>query len=148
MLKNLLPCLGIVFGLSLVDGCDHPKSKPTGTPGAGGSGGPGTGGSGAQDGGAGQGGSSSTSGAGGATGGGGSGSTGAGGANVPSTELIDNLDDNDARIMMTGGRQGPWHSFNDSNGGNQQPPVGTGFMPASGGANSTPYAVHTTGSGY
>ena len=62
--------------------------------------------------------------------------------------MIDNLDDNDARIMMVGGRQGPWHSFNDSNGGNQQPPIGTGFLPVTGGANNTSHAVHTTGSGY
>src|SRR5262249_28312309 len=60
----------------------------------------------------------------------------------------DNLDDGDDRILMTGGRQGPWHSFNSSNGGNQQPPISGPFAPQSGGANGTPYAVHTTGSGY
>jgi hypothetical protein len=49
---------------------------------------------------------------------------------------------------MANGRQGPWHSFNDSNGGNQQPPIGTGFLPVPGGANGTNHAVHTTGSGY
>ena len=62
--------------------------------------------------------------------------------------MIDNLDDADGRIIMANGRQGPWHSFNDSNGGNQQPPIGTGFLPVTGGANSTSHAVHTTGSGY
>ena len=44
-------------------------------------------------------------------------------------DMIDNLDDGDARIIMANGRQGPWHSFNDQNGGNQQPPFGTGFLP-------------------
>ena len=73
---------------------------------------------------------------------------GAAGTTGTSSEMIDKLDDNDARIMMVGGRQGPWHSFNDSNGGNQQPPIGTGFLPVPGGANSTSHAVHTTGSGY
>ena len=62
--------------------------------------------------------------------------------------MIDNLDDADARIIMANGRQGPWHSFNDSNGGNIQPPLGTGFLPVAGGANNTSHAVHTTGSGY
>ena len=49
---------------------------------------------------------------------------------------------------MANGRQGPWHSFNDQNGGNQQPPYGGTFTPQPGGANGTSYAVHTTGSGY
>jgi hypothetical protein len=75
------------------------------------------------------------------------GATGSGGA-APSTEMIDNLDDNDGRILVVSGRQGPWHSFNDTSSGNQVPPINGTFAPQSGGANSTPYAVHTTGSGY
>lgn len=75
------------------------------------------------------------------------GATGA--TDIPlTTELIDDLDDNDGRILTSGGRQGPWHAFNDQNGGNQQPPVNGPFVPKAGGANGTPYAVHTTGSGY
>ena len=42
--------------------------------------------------------------------------------------MIDNLEDNDRQIIAANGRQGPWHSFNDSNGGNIQPPLGTGFQ--------------------
>jgi hypothetical protein len=89
---------------------------------------------------------------GGALGGGGTGSGGASsgsGGSGPSADMIDNLDDGDGRILMTGGRQGPWHTFNNnSNGGNQQPAYTSTFLPQSGGANNTPYAVHTTGSGY
>jgi hypothetical protein len=62
--------------------------------------------------------------------------------------MIDNLDDGDGAILMAGGRQGPWHAFNDTSGGNQQPPVNGPFKPESGGANGTPYGVHTTGSNY
>ncbi len=51
-------------------------------------------------------------------------------------------------ILMTAGRQGPWHSFNDSNGGNQTPSINDPFLPDMGGANGTPYAGHTKGSGY
>ena len=75
------------------------------------------------------------------------GTTGAGGM-VSSLEMIDNLEDNDRKIIVANGRQGPWHSFNDSNGGNIQPPLGTGFAATAGGANNTAYAVHTTGSNY
>ncbi len=66
-----------------------------------------------------------------------------------SSEMIDHLDDNNGFIIVVNGRQGPWHSFNNTtSSGNQQPPIGTGFMPVSGGANNTPYAVHSTGSGF
>jgi Glycosyl hydrolase family 45 len=75
-------------------------------------------------------------------------SGGSGGApNVPAADMVDNLDDNDGRILQANGRQGPWHAFNDQNGGNQQPPVNGTFTPQTGGANSTAYAAHTTGSG-
>lgn len=91
---------------------------------------------------------SGTTGTGATTGSGGGPAGGTGGAAAPSFEMIDNLDDNDARIIVAGGRQGPWHAFNNQNGGDQRPPIGTGFMPQAGGANSTPYAAHTTGSNY
>jgi hypothetical protein len=71
-----------------------------------------------------------------------------GGSPVMGTELIDDLDDGDGRIMMTSGRQGPWHAFNDSNGGNQQPPPSMTLTPEGGGADGTPFAAHTKGSGY
>lgn len=62
-------------------------------------------------------------------------------------ELIDNLEDNDARILAENQRTGPWHIFNDQgNGGNQQP--SGSFMPEAGGANGTQYAVHTSGEGF
>ena len=85
-----------------------------------------------------------------APGGGGTGAPPQGGSAgaIPISDPIDNLDDGDGRILMVGGRQGPWHSFNDSNGGNQQPPLSAAFAPESGGAMGTPYAVHTSGSGY
>src|SRR4029079_9931675 len=96
-------------------------------------------------------GTAGTNGAAGTAGGGNSsgsaGTTGAGGSG-PSLEMIDNLEDNDRQIIVANGRQGPWHSVNDSNGGNIQPPLGTGFVATAGGANNTGYAVHTTGSNY
>src|SRR5689334_14311317 len=155
------------FALSLSQACGH-KATPgesgtagSGTPGGGGSTGAGnttgTGngtGTGDSTGSAGDG-SAGTTGAGGsatgtagsATGTAGSGTgtagaTGTGGSG-PSTDMIDNLDDNNGFIIQANGRQGPWHSFNDTtSSGNQQPPLGSGFMPASGGANNTAYAVH------
>ena len=112
------------------------------------SGNAGTTGTGNDSGSAGTGTAGSATGAGGSAGDTGTGnSTGAGGTGTVA-DMIDNLDDADGRIIMANGRQGPWHSFNDSNGGNQQPPIGTGFLPVPGGANSTSHAVHTTGSGY
>ena len=105
----------------------------------------------------GSGGSTTGAASGGATGSGGDGtpgggsggrSGGSGGAPAPTTDMIDNLDDSDGRILQANGRQGPWHSFNDQNGGNQQPPVNGAFTAKAGGANSTSHAVHTTGSGF
>jgi len=92
-------------------------------------------------------------GTGGTTGGAGGGpaTTGKGGAagTPPSgVSVIDDLDDGDGRIAMTAGRQGPWHAFNDTNGGNQKPSVNGPFTPEMGGANSSPYAAHTSGSNY
>jgi len=82
--------------------------------------------------------------------GGGMAGRGGGGGPGPmlmSVEVIDDFEDNDGRITVMGGRQGPWHSFNDTNGGNQTPPNAM-WMPESGGASSSAYAAHTKGSGY
>jgi hypothetical protein len=147
--------------------CSHPGAKeaPSGSGGAGdnvgagngpGTGGnnagtagtgPGTGGDGVGVGGTG-GTSAGSAGSGAAGTGSGSAGSGAGGTSAPATDMIDDLEDNDGRIIVTNGRQGPWHVFNDSSGGNQVPPFGGTFAPQSGGANNTAYAVHTTGSGY
>ena len=70
------------------------------------------------------------------------------GGSGPIVDMVDNFEDNDGKIIQAQGRQGPWHSFNNQNGGNQVPAFNGTFMPASGGANSSAYAVHTTGSGY
>lgn len=133
-------------------------------PGSGGST-PGSGGAG-QAGGAGMSGTASGGagmGPGGATGSGGKGSEtaggagggpamtatgGAGGGAPLGVSVIDDLDDGDGRIAMTAGRQGPWHSFNDTSSGNQKPPVNGTFAPEMGGVNGSPYAAHTSGSGY
>ena len=94
--------------------------------------------------------------AGGGPGVGGKGSGGAGGGPAMSgaggtpvgVSIIDDFDDGDGRIAMMAGRQGPWHSFNDSSSGNQKPSVNGTFLPEMGGVNGSPYAAHTTGSGY
>src|SRR6478752_1910434 len=150
------------IALSLSEACNHGATNgSTGTAGAGastgtgngsgqagsGSGSAGTSGSAGSNGNPGAAGSS-TSGTGNTSGSAGTvGTTGSGGSGS-SLEMIDNLEDNDRQIIAANGRQGPWHSFNDSNGGNIQPPLGTGFVATAGGANNTSYAVHTTGSGY
>lgn len=137
------------------------------TSGSGGTPAPGSGGTTPGSGGAGQAGAAATSsggagnpagGAGGGTGGGtsagaggGPATTGKGGAagTAPSgVSPIDDLDDGDGRIAMMLGRQGPWHSFNDTNGGNQKPSVNGPFVPEMGGVNGSPYAAHTSGSNY
>ena len=171
--RLLIGLLAAGFALALSDACNHQGSGTpsgsggntgagngsgqagtgsgsAGTNGAAGTSDTGTAGSGA----AGSGNSAGTSGPTGTAGTVGSGgtngtagTTGAGGQ-APPLEMIDNLDDNDRMIIAANGRQGPWHSFNDSNGGNIQPPLGTGFFATAGGANNTSYAVHTTGSGY
>jgi hypothetical protein len=118
-----------------------------GTGGAPGSGGEVTGGSSA--GGSAEGGRTASAGAGGQeTGSGGAvgGSMGGGGAAGPE-DVLDSFEDNDGRIEMVGGRQGPWHSFSESGCSNQQPARTDKFMPKMGGANSTMYAAHSSGSG-
>jgi hypothetical protein len=80
------------------------------------------------------------------SGGGDPGTGGTGGGNTgPTYEMIDDLEDNDNLILMMGGRQGPWHTFN-SGGGTQQP--SGAFLPEGGGADQTLYAVHTSGNGF
>jgi hypothetical protein len=63
--------------------------------------------------------------------------------------MIDDLEDDDGRIIVAGGRTGPWHIFNSQEGGgNQQPPSSSPFLPEMSGANGTQRAVHTSGDGY
>jgi hypothetical protein len=159
--------LAVGFALSVSEACNHAGGNgSTGTAGTGstgtgnGSGQAGTGsGSAGTSGGAGTVGDTGTAGTATGTGNnvgtagtngdagtnGGAGTSGGGGSSL---EMIDNLEDNDRQIIVANGRQGPWHSFNDANGGNIQPPLGTGFVATAGGANNTTYAVHTTGSGF
>ena len=137
----------------MVDGSGGETASSGGSPGtggiesAGGESGSGMGGSGSPGGETGAAGSGAA-GAGGRSGGGLGGRGGGGpGPMLMPVEVIDDFDDDDGRITMMGGRQGPWHSFNDTNGGNQTPPNAM-WMPEAGGASSTPYAAHTKGSGY
>ncbi len=151
MLKQLAAFLGASVCLVPL-ACVHDLGNQPGQTGAGNSLGTGTTGAGATTGRAGTTGTGTTGSAGvtgsGATTGG-AGSTGAAGTGAPATSsMIDNLDDGDGRILMADGRQGPWHVFNDQNGGNQQPPFNGPFVAQSGGANNTPMAAHTTGNGY
>jgi len=173
--RLLIGLLAAGFAVSLSEACNHAGGNgPTGTAGTGsgsagtgsgqagtGPGNAGTSGEAGNFGGAGTGGSATgtgnsvgsagTTGDAGTTGGGATtgsaGTTGSGGSSS-SLEMIDNLEDNDRQIIVVNGRQGPWHSFNDTNGGNIQPPLGTGFVATAGGANNTAYAVHATGSNY
>ena len=94
-------------------------------------------GGGATDGGSATGGGGGT---GGASGTGGGTATGGGSAGP---ELIDDLEDGDGRILMSSGRQGPWHVFNSGDTGAGKP-----IMPEMGGANGSMWAMHTTGSGF
>jgi hypothetical protein len=63
-------------------------------------------------------------------------------------DTIDDLEDGDGRIIDASGHQGPWHTFNSSNGGDQTPPFGGTFLPEMGGAEGSQFAVHTIGDGY
>jgi hypothetical protein len=56
--------------------------------------------------------------------------------------LIDDLEDGDGRILVSSGRQGPWHVFNSSDTG-----AGKAISPEMGG-HSGQYAMHTSGMGY
>ena len=131
-----LRALSLIVAGVFVASCSHPRSgAASGSPrGGGGSGGGGV----------------TTAGDGGAppgTDGGAGGST----APPPPTttyDTIDDLEDGDGRIIAAAGHQGPWHTFNSSNGGNQTPPFGGTFVPEAGGAEGSMYAVHTVGDGY
>src|SRR5262249_37010647 len=63
-------------------------------------------------------------------------------------DTIDDLEDGDGRIIDARGPQGPWHTFNSTNGGDQTPPFGGAFAPEAGGAQGSMFAVHTAGDGY
>lgn len=78
---------------------------------------------------------------------GGSSSGGSGGGSA-SPDMIDDLEDGDARILMSSGRQGPWHIFNSADGGTQTPASNDALKPESGGANGSKSAMHTRGSNY
>jgi hypothetical protein len=85
-------------------------------------------------------GSSSGSSSGGAAG------SGTGGSAPLTTEMIDDMEDGDGRIIEMNGRQGPWHTFNS--GESTQMPAGPGITPESGGANGSKSAMHTSGKGF
>jgi len=92
---------------------------------------------------------SSTGGSGGgATAAGGTAGSGSGGASSLKTEMIDDLEDGDGRILQMSGRQGPWHTFNSGDSGGSQMPAGPTLTPVSGGANGSMLAVHFSGKGY
>src|SRR4051794_1025507 len=171
--RLFLGLLAAGLAVSFADGCQHTGGGKSGAAGSGPQGGAGSGTAGSSSGQGGSGpGSAGTTGTGDASGiagttgsgatTGSAGTTGTGNASgsagavgtagtggmASSVEMIDNLEDNDARIITANGRQGVWHSFNDANSSNIQPPLGTGFVAAAGGANNTAYAVHTTGSGF
>ncbi|HVK74558.1 MAG TPA: hypothetical protein VM734_14600 [Kofleriaceae bacterium] len=69
-------------------------------------------------------------------------------AAVGAADLIDDLDDGDDAILEANGRLGGWYTFNDETMTGTQMPPGTGFSPTAGGADGTPYAAGTTGSGF
>jgi hypothetical protein len=80
--------------------------------------------------------------------------TGGGGGAAPTgptSDIIDDLEDNDARIMMTNGRQGSWYAFSDGS-ITPSPPDDNGntngFLPGSPGANSSQHAAHVQASGF
>ncbi|MFZ5893179.1 MAG: hypothetical protein ACOY0T_19120 [Myxococcota bacterium] len=62
------------------------------------------------------------------------------------TEMIDDMEDGDGRILQMNGREGPWHTFNS--GESTQMPPGPLITPESGGANGSKSAMHTSGKGF
>ncbi len=93
---------------------------------------------------------SATSGAGGASSSAvSSSSSGVGGSNlVLPGDWIDDLEDGNGAILVQGGRQGGWYTYNDGTAmGKQSPPEGGTFIPIIGGHNSQ-YAAATKGSGF
>jgi hypothetical protein len=93
---------------------------------------------------------STTGGTGGAiTSAGGAAAGGTSGATSSSkTDMIDDLEDGDGRILQLNGRQGPWHTFNSGDSGGTQTPAGPTLIPVPGGANESTSALHFTGKGY
>jgi expansin (peptidoglycan-binding protein) len=61
--------------------------------------------------------------------------------------LIDDFEDGNATILSVAGRSGQWTAYNDATAGGTQTPKGSA-TPAAGGANSSGFALHTTGSGF
>lgn len=59
--------------------------------------------------------------------------------------LIDDLEDGNADVSPTGGRDGKWFAFADKIGSKIQPGTDA-FKPAAGGAKGSKFAVHMTGS--
>jgi len=63
-------------------------------------------------------------------------------------DWIDDLEDGNGAILVQGGRQGGWYTYNDGTAmGKQSPPKGGTFIPIIGGHNSQ-YAASTKGSGF
>jgi hypothetical protein len=63
-------------------------------------------------------------------------------------DWIDDLEDGNGSILVQGGRQGAWYTYNDGTAmGMQTPPQGATFVPVMGGHNSQ-YAAGTNGSGF
>lgn len=82
----------------------------------------------------------------GGSGGGNSAGSGTGGSTPLTTEMIDDMEDGDGRIIEMNGRQGPWHTFNS--GESTQMPAGPAITPETGGANGSKSAMHTSGKGF
>ncbi len=61
--------------------------------------------------------------------------------------LLDDFEDGDSSIEQVAGRAGYWGTYNDGT-GTQTPAPGSPLKPEAGGANSTGYAIHTSGSGF
>ena len=75
-----------------------------------------------------------------------SGGSASGGSAPLTTEMIDDMEDGDGRILQMNGRQGPWHTFNS--GESTQMPAGPSITPEMGGANGSMSAMHTSGKGF
>jgi hypothetical protein len=66
----------------------------------------------------------------------------------PAEPLIDDLEDGNPGILLHGGRDGGWYSYNDNSGGTQTPAPMSMPMPQMGGAAMTKFAMHMTGKGF
>ncbi|HTA94221.1 MAG TPA: carbohydrate binding domain-containing protein [Polyangiaceae bacterium] len=69
----------------------------------------------------------------------------------PTSDLVDDLEDNDARIIVTNGRQGSWYAFSDGT-ITPSPPDDNGntngFLPGSPGAGGSMHAAHVQANGF